>query len=151
MSKFVRDMHRTENHRPLIIINGVAKYVQKEILATILKLIEAANEHRSFVTVNLYLSSRLSTFRYDGSHDQIVVTREDPKDIASCYRNSNSEFSAYWNELSWARQEATKIEMILENEATAVLLRRMFDNSAVVAELEREATAATNNPSPYVR
>lgn len=128
-----------------------AKYVQTEILATILKLIEVANEHRSLVTVNLYLSSRLSTFRYDGSHDQIIVTREDPKDIASRYRNSNSEFSAYWNELSWARQEAAKVEIVLENEAATVLLRRMFDNSAVVAELENEVTAATNKPSPYVR
>ena len=58
------------------------EYVQKEILATILKLIQAASKHPSFLRVNLYLSNRLSTFRIDGSQDQIVVTREDPKDYS---------------------------------------------------------------------
>ena len=47
--------------------NWTRKYVQKEIMATILKLLEAAHDHSSLIRFNLYLSTRLSTFRFDGS------------------------------------------------------------------------------------
>ena len=127
------------------------KYVQKEILATILQLIQAAHDHHPFTRINLYLSSRLSTFRFDGSQDQIIVTREDPKDIASRYPSSNSEFSAYLNEFHWAQEEACKIEVGVIDEAPIATLREMFDNCPIISKLEEEATDATNNPSPYVR
>ena len=71
------------------------EYVQKEVLATILKLVDAATKHSSLIWVDLYLSTRLSTFRIDGSSDAVVVTREDPKDTASRYRRNDSDYSAF--------------------------------------------------------
>ena len=127
------------------------EYVQKEILATILKLTQAAHDHDTLIRINLYLSSHLSTFRFDGSQDQIIVTREDPKDIASRYRSSNSEFSAYLNEFYWAQDEACKIDVGVANETPIDTLRAMFDNCPIISKLEEKVINSANNPSPYVR
>jgi hypothetical protein len=73
-------------------------YVQKEILATILKLIRASQDNPSIVGIELFLSQRLSTFRIEGSSDEILVTREDPKDMASRYRRAHRDFAAFVTE-----------------------------------------------------
>ena len=127
------------------------KYVQIEILATILKLIRAADDHPAFIKVNLYLSSRLSTFRFDGSQDQIIVTREDPKDVASRYRHSDNDLSAYLNEFNWVRDEACKVDVPVVSDAPTTVLRAMFDNCAMIPESEKAIIEATKKPSPYVR
>ena len=127
------------------------KYVQIEILATILKLIRAVHDHPALIKVNLYLSSRLSTFRFDGSHDQIIVTREDPRDVASRYRHSDNDLSAYLNEFNWARDEACKVDVTVVNDAPTTALRAMFGNCAMIPELEKAIIDATKKPSPYVR
>ena len=127
------------------------KYVQEEILATILKLLQANHDHPSFIGINLYLTSRLSTFRFDASQEQIIVTREDPKDIASRYRSSDSEFSAYLNEFNWSREEACVVEIDEEREPPIDKLREIFSDSEIVAELKERAAEAMENPSPYAR
>ena len=127
------------------------RYVQKEVLATILKLIEAQRDHRALLRINLYLSARLSTFRFDGSHDQIIVTREDPKDIASCYRSSDSHFSAYVNEFIWMREDAFNVKELPTTESPIAALQEMFDTWELTPELEKDVRAAMNEPSPYVR
>ena len=127
------------------------KYVQTEILATILKLIQAAHDHPSLVRFNLYLSSRLSNFRFNGSQDQIIVTREDPKDLASRYRLGDNDFSAYVNEFDWIREEAFKVKTKSGNDAPTTTLRTMFDNCPIISELESDATDAMNSRSPYIR
>jgi len=127
------------------------RYVQKEVLATILKLIEAERDHTALLTINLYLSARLSTFRFDGSHDQIIVTREDPKDIASRFRISDRDFSAYLNEFIWMRDDAFKVKNFPTAETPMAALRRMFDTWDLTPELEKDVRRAMNEPSPYVR
>ena len=127
------------------------KYVQKEVLATILKLLQAVHDHPSFIGINLYLSSRLSTFRFDGSQEQIIVTREDPKDIASRYRSSDNEFAAYLNEFHWSLEGACEVEIGVVSEAPIDKVRELFDNCPVIAETEEEAAEATKSPSPYAR
>ena len=127
------------------------EYVQKEVLATILKLLQAVHDHPSFIEVNLYLSSRLSTFRFDGSQEQMIVTREDPKDIASRYRSSDTEFAAYLNEFRWSRDGACEVEIGIVSVAPIDKLRELFDNCPVIAELEEQAAEATESPSPYAR
>ena len=126
-------------------------YVQKEVLASVLKLIEAARDHSALLTVNLYLSARLSTFRFDGSHDEMIVTREDPTDIASRYRSSDSEFSAYLNEFGWTRDEAFKVEGWSTLGTAMSALKEAFDSWKLSPELERDALAALDEGSPYVR
>lgn len=127
------------------------KYVQEEILATILKLLQANHEHPSFIRINLYLTSRLSTFRFDASQEQIIVTREDPKDIASRYRSSDSEFAAYLNEFHWSREEACVVDIGEVRETPIDKLQEMFANCETVAELKGRAAEAMENPSPYAR
>jgi len=58
------------------------------------------------VGIDLFLSKRLSTFRIEGSSDEILVTREDPKDTASRYLRSHRDFAAFATEFSWIRDEA---------------------------------------------
>ena len=131
--------------------NWTKTYVQKEVLATILKLIQASHAHSTLIKFNLYLSSRLSNFRFDGSQDQIIITREDPKDIASRYRVFDNDFSAYLNEFNWARDEAFRVEQNSVNDTPTNTLKEMFDNCPIVAKLETDAADATDNPSPYPR
>lgn len=127
------------------------KYVQVEILATILKLIRAAHDHSSIVKYNLYLTTRLSTFRFDGSQNQIIITREDPKDIASRYVSFDDEFFAYTNEFDWAREEACAVDAGVVTDTPLGALKNMFGNCPIIAELEMDIANATKSPSPYVR
>ncbi|WGS45183.1 hypothetical protein LFL97_20775 [Burkholderia sp. JSH-S8] len=126
------------------------QYVQKEVLATILKILEASRENRGLVTIDLYLSKRLSTFRIEGSSDEMLVTREDPKDTAARYLKDHRDFSAYVNEFEWIREEAYRIQPAADGGLPATLLD-MFGADAIVASLGDEAKKAMNSGSPYAR
>jgi hypothetical protein len=125
-------------------------YVQKEILATILKLIRASQDNPSIVDIELFLSQRLSTFRIEGSSDEILVTREDPKDIASRYRRAHRDFAAFVTEFSWIRDEAYHVAKGTAGGLPTTLLA-MFGEDAWIANLQSAAEEATTSMSPYVR
>lgn len=125
-------------------------YVQKEVLATIFKLIHASHENRGFIDIDLFLSKRLSTFRIEGSSDEILVTREDPKDAASRFSRADRDFAAFVTELSWIRDEAYRVAKDSTGVLPATLLE-MFGANAEIESLEASAREAINSPSPYVR
>jgi hypothetical protein len=123
-------------------------YVQQEILATILSVIQVSDENPGLIDIQLFLSKRLSTFRIEGSSDEILVTREDPKDTASRYSRSHRDFSAFVTEFCWICDEAYRMP---KNPGEAATLRAIFNENAEIADLEKSAAKATNSPSPYVR
>lgn len=123
-----------------------AQYVQIEVLATILKLIDASKENGGLLDICLYLSTRLSTFRIEGSSDELLVTREDPKDAASRYVRSHRDFPAFVNEFDWIRDEAHEVAF-----KGAPSLRAMFEGNPQIASLEEQAIHATKSGSPYAR
>lgn len=125
-------------------------FVQKEVLATILALIRVSRENRGLVDVHLFLSKRLSTFRIEGSSDEILVTREDPKDTASRYPRAHRDFAAFIMEFCWIRDEADRVA---KDEAGILpaTLSAMFWENANIAELEESAANAMSYPSPYAR
>jgi len=125
-------------------------YVQKEVLATILALIRVSRENRGLVDVYLCLSKRLSTFRIEGSSDEILVTREDPKDTASRYSRAHRDFAAFIMEFCWIRDEAYNVARD-EAGILPATLSAMFGENAETANLEELAANATSYPSPYVR
>jgi hypothetical protein len=127
------------------------EYVQKEVLATILKLIDAAADHSSLISIDLYLSKRLSTFRIDGSSDEIIVTREDPKDTASRYCRVDNDYAAFLNEFNWTRDAAFKVKEGTGTASLPAALEKMLDESPLVARLAAEAAKAKSGPSPYAR
>ena len=145
---------RYANYRKNASFDGslwTKKYVQKEILATIMSLIDAASTHNSLVSVNLYLSRRLSTFRIDGSSDEIIITREDPKDIASRYRRDDSDYSAFLSEFAWIRDEAVKMKAGNGKSSLPTTVADMFDGCQLVEALSAEAADAKSERSPYAR
>ena len=124
--------------------------MQKEILATILALIKASHDNRGLVDIELFLSKRLSTFRIEGSSDEILVTREDPKDTASRYLRAHRDFAAFVTEFGWIREEAYRVV----KEETGVLpptLQAMFGENAEIVSLDKLASDAAASSSPYVR
>lgn len=125
-------------------------YVKKEILATILALIRASHDHRGFIEIELFLSKRLSNFRIEGSSDEILVTREDPKDTASRYSRAHRDFAAFVVEFGWIRDEAYRVSKDETGVLPATLLA-MFGENAEIASLESSASQAVSSPSPYVR
>ena len=127
------------------------EYVQTEVLATIIQLIDAVANHSSLVKVDLYLSDRLSTFRIEGSFDELVVTREDPKDIATRYRRNDGEHAAFLCEFNWVRDAAIKMKAGLGNSSLPTTVQEMFDGYRLVVALASKAADAKSAPSPYVR
>jgi hypothetical protein len=125
-------------------------YVQTEVMSTIVALSKAANELAALIHIELFLSSRLSTFRIEGSSQEIIVTREDPKDMAAHYRHSHRDHAAFLTEFKWVREAATQVKRGKEFSLPATLTE-MFGKHAVVAELEDRATKALAARSPYAR
>lgn len=125
-------------------------YVKKEVLATILALMKATGDNPGLLDIRLFLSSRLSTFRIEGSSDEILITREDPKDTATRYSRTHRDFGAFVTEFCWIRDEAYHIT---DNKAGEIpsSLREIFGESDEVLSLEREASRAAFERSPYVR
>jgi hypothetical protein len=118
-------------------------------MATILKLIEAS-KHTPFLEIDLYLSARLSTFRFDGTTDEFIVTREDASDFAARYRRSNTFFGALVNEFSWVKADACRIPNDPSNRLPATL-EAMFGTDPLVTSLLPQAMAAAPEGSPYGR
>ena len=125
-------------------------YVQMEIMSTILKLIDASVTS-CFVDIELYLSRRLSTFRLDGTTDEIIITREDRGDFASRYKRSDTYFAAFNNEFKWVKAEAFHVKKAQSKTTLPRTLQEMFDDYAVAESLLERANAAKSEPSPYAR
>jgi len=125
-------------------------YVQKEVMATILKLIDVSNGNRGLVDVDIFLSKRLSIFRIEGSSDEILVTREDPKDTASRYLRSHRDFSAFIAEFGWIRDDSSPIEKGAKGVWPSTL-HEIFENIPGIAQLEESARKAVVEQSPYAR
>lgn len=119
--------------------------MQTEVIATILRLIDIATATTAFIQVELYLSKRLSTFRIEGTSDALILTREDPTDIAARYHRSDPNFGAFLNEFTWIKQEATPVV----TKGTLPSFIEMFPD--VPASLIDEAREAASKGSPYVR
>lgn len=126
------------------------RYVQKEVLATILALTKASQDNPGLVDIHLFLSKRLSTFRIEGSSDEILITREDPKDMAARYSRTHRDFAAFATEFSWIRDEACQVAKDESGILPATLLA-MFGENSEIASLEVPAAQAASSPSPYVR
>jgi hypothetical protein len=124
-------------------------YVRKEVLATILALVKASRENPGMIDIELYLTSRLSTFRIEGSADELLVTREDPKDNAMRYRRSDRDYSAFSTELDWICADAFRVRN-QEDGTLPSAIASIFDDEAII-RLESGATSSLANPSPYVR
>lgn len=120
------------------------------VLATVLKLIEVSRENRGLVDIHLFLSQRLSTFRIEGSSDEMLVTREDPKDTASRYQRNHRDFAAFVNEFAWVRDEAYRVTPESDGGLPATLLA-MFGDNALIASLKVQAMQAMKSASPYAR
>jgi hypothetical protein len=130
--------------------NWSLEYVQTEIMSTILKLIEASRA-TSFVDIDLYLSKRLSTFRLDGTTDEIIITREDRGDYASRYRRSDPYFAAFDNEFGWVKADAYHVKKAPRTAELPPTLQDMFGDLPVIRCLLEAAIQAKSEPSPYVR
>lgn len=124
-------------------------YVQGEVMATIIKLSRAASEN-DLLRIDLFLSKRLSTFRIEGSQEEIIVTREDPKDSASRYVRTHRDFSAFVNEFNWIKDGADHV-----NRGTPGMLpanmQAIFGELPIISTLEERATVAADDRSPYAR
>lgn len=130
--------------------NWSLEYVQTEIMTTILKLIDASVA-TSFVDIDLYLSKHLSTFRLDGTTDEIIITREDRSDYASRYNRSDPYFAAFVNEFSWVKAEAINVKKAPGRTTLPPTLRDMFGDLPVIRFLLEAAAQAKSEPSPYAR
>lgn len=124
-------------------------YVRTEVLATILSLIQASQENPDLIDIELFLSTRLSTFRIEGTLDELLVTREDPKDIAMRYRKADRDYSAFSTELDWICAEADRVENLTDG-TFPTAITSIFDDKEVM-DLEDAAKLSLSKPSPYAR
>lgn len=118
------------------------------ILATAGALAKAALDNSSLVTASLYLSSRLSVFRIEGSADELLVTREGPKDFAYKFHHSHPDHAAYLTEFTWIRDTASRIDLP-RTTPSGSLLAAMFDQEEVTPEVEQAVNDALARKAPY--
>lgn len=126
------------------------EYVQKEVMATILELSAALENHSSLFDIRLFLSNRLSTFRIEGSSQALIITREDPNDMAARYLRSDRDHGAFITEFNWIRDSASPVS-ILQKGASSFTLEDMFGELPVIARLKDQATNLRESKSPYAR
>lgn len=124
--------------------------VRAEILATALTVAKAALNNPTHLNLSLYLSNRLSTFRIEGSSDEILVTKEDPKDFAYKFHHSHPDHASYMTEFRWIRDTAAAINLP-KTPPEGSLLAAMFGQDVVTAEVEEAANTAMNGKAPYGR
>jgi len=125
-------------------------YVRTEVVSTILSLIQSSRENPGLIEVQLFLSQRLSSFRIEGSSDEILVTREDPKDTASRYFRTDRDFGAFVTEFTWIRDEAFCVAEKGSREIPKTL-SAIFGVDAEITKLGNTVSQAMNTQSPYVR
>ncbi|MDY8110771.1 hypothetical protein U0C82_16645 [Fulvimarina sp. 2208YS6-2-32] len=124
-------------------------HVRTEVLATILALIQASRENLGLIDIELFLTTRLSTFRIEGTADELLVTREDPKDTAMRFRRSDSDYSAFSTELDWICADAFRVENQGDGSLPTAITSIVYDKEII--RLEPKAKSSLANPSPYVR
>ena len=124
-------------------------YVKSEVLATILTIARAQMDYPSLLIVHLYLSKRLSTFRIEGSSQELIITREDPKDFAYRYHRTHRDYAAYAHELGLIRREAASVE-IPTKVAPSEVLQSMFGLGIIPSDVVTAAEASVKESSPYV-
>lgn len=127
------------------------QYVKSEIMATILTLIDAAHSNQGLVNINLFLSDRLSIFRIEGSSNEILITREDPKDTAYQYKRSDHHHAAFSMEFAWIRNQAFPVIAVSENPLPSTLVEIFGTEIEDLDLLETAAREAMRSPSPYAR
>ncbi|MDI1330878.1 hypothetical protein [Pseudomonas sp.] len=124
--------------------------VRAEILATALALAKAALDNPTLFHASLHFSTRLSIFRIEGSSDEILVTREDPKDFAYKFHHSHSDHAAYMTEFRWIKDIATPINLP-KAYPEGSLLTEMFGQNVITPQMDAAALVALNGKSPYGR
>lgn len=126
-----------------------ANYVRKEVMATFLDLVDASSEYRGFLNISLFLSDRLSSFRIEGSSQEIIVTREDPKDMAMRYPRSDSDHAAYITEFNWVKDSASPMDIRANSMSQS--LEDAFFGMVGYDELKELADKSRGSRSPYAR
>lgn len=124
-------------------------YTRAEIMATIIALMNAKRKGGEFLDLSLFLSSRLSTFRIEGSSDEIIITREDPKDMAIHIPRADADHAAFVTEFNWIRDSAEPVA--LPDQTLGQGLRGIFGDIPVIEDLEKRAQRKISDGSPYAR
>ncbi|MFX4218555.1 hypothetical protein ACOL3B_06590 [Aliarcobacter butzleri] len=110
------------------IINNI-KDLKKELLSTI--LIGLMYDKKSFFKVNLYLSSKVSLFRFDLSDKAAILTKPHPLDPALKVYNGTFFYQSYKEEIKISQEQSRKLDFdkveILNKEISINNLKRIFE------------------------
>ncbi len=88
------------------------QYVQAQLIATLIKTIHL-HKKGGLVTCELAFSNHFSQFRYDFSHDDLIITFENPQEPALHYSRGSVFFDKYQRECTLKWQQS--IEQEIEN------------------------------------
>lgn len=89
------------------VINNI-KDLKKELLLTI--LISLMYDKKSFFKVNLYLSSKVSLFRFDLSDKAVILTKPNPLDPALKVYNGTFFYQSYKEEIKISQEQSRKLD-----------------------------------------
>ena len=87
------------------------EYIRCQGYATIAKcIITTSNQRKLDITVAL--KNHFSLFRIDLSDDNVVVTKEDPKDVVFVFYKHSTSYNSYRNEFNVIFQQSKEIKKI---------------------------------------
>jgi hypothetical protein len=126
------------------------EYTQSEILATILTIFTQARQNPGIISATIHLSSRLSIFRIEGSSEELIVTREDPKNTAARYQRKHPDFGSYITELNWIQESSASLPPLLQFTDEDQLMEN-FSNVSEISSLRSKAQSLDTKKSPYAK
>lgn len=104
------------------------KDLKKELLSTI--LIGLVCDNKSFIKVNLYLSSKVSLFRFDLSDKAAILTKPNPLDPALKVYSGTFFYQSYKEEIKITQDQSRKLNfdklMLSDTEITIERVKGIF-------------------------
>ena len=110
-AEYRRGLNTASNNRKLWTV----KYVRNQSFATIVKSIIISSQE-PLLEITIGLKNNFSLFRLDLSSSCVIVTKEDPREVAFIFYKSSSSFNSYYHEF----KETFKQTRISKNCTTSI-------------------------------
>lgn len=122
-ANYRRGLNTASNNRGL----WTKEYVRNHSIATIVKS-AIISSHEPLVEIEIGLKGSFSLFRLDLSSTSVIVTKEDPREVAFIFYRSSSSFNSYFHEF----KETMKQTVLVKKYNTSVSLDELDKDSLMI-------------------
>lgn len=85
------------------------RYVRNQSFATIVKSIIISSQE-PLIDISIRLKNHFSLFRVDASSSSVIVTKEDPREVAFVFYRNSTSFNSYCHEFKETNKQAKPVK-----------------------------------------